>query len=320
MRAAAIIVNWNAAEYLPRCLAAIAAQTRGFDRVILADNGSQDESLSVVERDFPRVEVLRVGSNVGFARANNLAIATAGDCDIVALVNPDAYLDPRWLENMLAAAAREPRCAGFGSRLLMADRPELLDGAGDAYHAGGLAWRMHHGETAAGHGLTARPIFSPCAAAALYRREALIAVGGFDEDFFCYIEDVDLGFRLRLAGYHCIYVPGAVAAHVGSASTGRDSAFAVYHGHRNLLWAYVKNTPSPQIWLYLPLHILFTLASLARCAARHRALPFLRAKWDALKGFPRVLAKRRATQAMRRVAWPELSSAMAHGWPHRGDG
>jgi len=317
MRAAAIVVNWNAAEHLPRCLAAIAAQSRGFDRVILADNESEDESLSVVERDFACVEVLRVGSNAGFARANNIAIATVGDCEFVALVNPDAYLDPRWLENMLAAAEREPRCAGFGSRLLMADQPELLDGAGDAYHVGGLAWRTHHGEPAAGNGLTARPIFSPCAAAAMYRRDALVAVGGFDEDFFCYIEDVDLGFRLRLAGYHCVYVPQAEAAHVGSASTGRDSAFAVYHGHRNLLWAYVKNTPSPQVWIYLPLHILFSLLALARCTARHRALPFLRAKRDALKGFRRVLAKRRATQSTRRVGWPELSSAMAHGWPRR---
>jgi GT2 family glycosyltransferase len=318
MRAAAIVVNWNAAAHLPRCLAAIMQQSRHFDRVVLADNASEDGSLSLAERDFPQVEVLRLGSNAGFARANNLAIAMVEDCDVVALVNPDAFLDHRWLEKMLTAAAADAGSAGFASRLLMADRPDLLDGAGDAYHVGGLAWRMHHGEPASDHGRDARQVFSPCAAAALYRRDALLAVGGFDEDFFCYVEDVDLGFRLRLAGHACAYVPEAVAAHVGSASTGRDSAFAVYHGQRNLLWAYIKNTPSPQVWLYLPLHIFFTFASLLRYTVRRRAVPFLRAKRDAVCDLPRLLVKRRQTQSLRRVAWPALSAAMTHGWPRRG--
>jgi GT2 family glycosyltransferase len=320
VRAAAIVVNWNAEAHLPRCLAAITGQTHPFDRIVVADNASEDKSLDTVARDFPQVEVFRIGSNAGFAYANNFAINMLPDCDLVALVNPDAFLDPAWLQQMLAAAEADVQCAGFGSRLLMAEQPDLLDGAGDAYHVGGLVWRIDHGTDAANHGLKPGSVFSPCAAAALYRRHALAAVGGFDEDFFCYVEDVDLGFRLRLAGYSCSYVPSALAWHIGSASTGRDSAFAVYHGHRNLVWAYGKNMPSPQVWLYLPLHLLFTLVSLVRCAARGRALPFLRAKLDAIIGLPRMLAKRRATQSSRRVGWRELSAAMAHGWPRRSGG
>lgn len=317
MRVAAIVVNWNAATHLPHCLAAIAAQSRPFDRVVIADNASDDTSLDAVERDFPRMEILRIGRNSGFACANNLAIARVADCDLVALINPDAFLDTLWLEQMSKAAGEDKQCAGFASRMLMAAKPQLLDGAGDAYHVSGLVWRIHHGEPAADRGHEPRTIFSPCAAAALYRRDALITVGGFDEDFFCYVEDVDLGFRLRLAGYSCRYIPSAVARHVGSASTGEDSEFAVYHGHRNLEWAYLKNMPRPQVWLFLPLHIVFAVAALIRCAARGRALPFLRAKRDAIRGLRRMLGKRRAVQSLRRVGWPELSSVMAHGWPCR---
>ena len=95
-------------------------------------------------------------------------------------------------------------------------------------------------------------IFAPCAAAALYRRAAFLEAGGFDEHFFCYMEDVDLGFRLRLLGYRCGYAPAAIVHHVGSGTTGARSPFTVYHGHRNLVWTYVKNMPTPWFWLYLP--------------------------------------------------------------------
>jgi GT2 family glycosyltransferase len=103
---------------------------------------------------------------------------------------------------------------------------------------------MRHGTPASALKGSECEIFSPCAAAALYRRSALLEVGGFDEDFFCYVEDVDLGFRLRLAGYRCLYVPLSVAHHIGSGTTGgKNSDFSVYHGHRNLVWAFVKNMP-----------------------------------------------------------------------------
>jgi GT2 family glycosyltransferase len=124
----------------------------------------------------------------------------------------------------------------IGSKLVKAADLAVLDGVGDAYHISGLVWRMGHGEPVASFSEQVREVFSPCAAAALYRRSVLLEVGGFDEDFFCYVEDVDLGFRLRLAGHKALSVPDAVVYHVGSATTGgQHSDFAVYHGHRNLV-------------------------------------------------------------------------------------
>jgi GT2 family glycosyltransferase len=151
----------------------------------------------------------------------------------------------------------------FGSKLLNATDPTKLDGAGDAYHISGLVWRMGHGEPDKEVDAHETEVFSPCAAAALYRHSALLALGGFDEDYFCYVEDVDLGFRLRLAGHRCLYVPQSVAHHVGSGTTGgQHSDFALYHGHRNLVWTFVKDMPGVLFWIFLPLHVVLNLVSI----------------------------------------------------------
>ena len=149
----------------------------------------------------------------------------------MALLNPDAFPEPDWLEALLVAAESNPGFDVFDSKLVNAGNPTVLDGAGDAYHLSGLAWRMGHGSPVPTSGEYEREVFSPCAAAALYRRSALSETGGFDEEYFCYVEDVDLGFRLRLAGHNAMYVLDAGVHHVGSATTGgRHSDFAVIMG------------------------------------------------------------------------------------------
>src|SRR5512138_814980 len=140
-----------------------------------------------------------------------------------------------WKKLVVLAEAHQDT-SSFSSRQLQANDPEFLDGAGDAYHVSGMAWRIGLGYPVKSYGLMPTSLFSPCAAAAMYLREAFLDVGGFDEDFFSYFEDVDLGFRLQLKGYRCLYVPGAVVHHVGSASLGQRSDFAFYHSHRNLVW------------------------------------------------------------------------------------
>lgn len=248
-------------------------------------------------------EFLRLSTNSGFAAANNLAVNMLDDCECVALVNPDAFLASDWLEKMLTAASDSPHAASFACLLLQADAPRLQDGAGDVYHCSGLAWRAGHGQPAESAPRAACEVFSPCAAAALYRRQVLIDVNGFDEQFFCYMEDVDLGFRMRLLGWSCMYVPEAKALHVGSASTGgQHSSFAVYHGHRNLVWCYVKNMPSSLFWCCLPLHLMLNLAAIALFTWRGKSKEILRAKRDALKGMPEVWRKRRLIQSRRRVS------------------
>jgi len=151
-----------------------------------------------------------------------------------------------------------------------------------------------------------REVFAPCAAAALYRRSALIEAGGFDEDFFCYVEDVDLGFRLRLAGHRCLYVPQAAVLHVGSATTGKKSDFCVYHGHRNLVWAFLKNMPMPLFAACLPGHIMLNLTSLFWFAILGQAATILRSKRDAVFGLPKMWHKRQRIQRTRVATVSEI--------------
>ncbi len=218
-----------------------------------------------------------------------------------------------WLERLLAAADKHPASASFGARLVDANDSGRLDGTGDVYHVSGLAWRRDHGRPTAVGASVSGEIFAPCAAAALYRRDAFLEVGGFDEDFFCYFEDVDLGFRLRLLGYRSQYVADAVVRHVGSAVTGRRSPFSLYHGHRNLVWTYCKNMPNPLFWLYLPQHLLLNLGAVLWYALRGQAGPLLRAKRDALCGLSRCWRQRRVIQVHRRVPAWRLRQTMSRG-------
>jgi GT2 family glycosyltransferase len=294
VRIGVVIVNWNAGSLLPRCLMAVHEQTRPADRLIVVDNASTDGSCDAIPGIYPTAEVIRLERNLGFAAAVNVGWQAASDCEWIALLNPDAFPEPSWLARLVEAAVAEPAFACFASELRMAGDPRLLDGAGDVYHVSGLSWRRGHQRPLASLDAVPREVFSPCAAAALYRRDALAAVGGFDESLFCYFEDIDLGFRLRLEGHRCLYVPGAVVHHVGSALSGRRSAFTVYHGHRNLVWVFFKNMPPRLLWRYLPQHLALNLASLAWYALAGQGGTIVRAKWDAVRGLPRVFRERRA--------------------------
>jgi GT2 family glycosyltransferase len=191
--------------------------------------------------------------------------------------------------------------------LVNASDPTLMDGAGDAYHMSGLVWRMGHGVPMIDVDAHEKEVFSPCAAAALYRRSALLKLGCFDEDYFCYVEDVDLGFRLRLAGYRCLYVPQSVVHHVGSGTTGgQHSDFAMYHGHRNLVWTFVKDMPGVLFWILLPLHVALNVASIIWFTLRGRGNTILKSKRDALRGFPKMWKKRRDVQKNRVVGVSEI--------------
>ena len=316
-RVSVIIVNWNGEQFLEQCLTALLAQTVKAHEIILVDNASSDASLEIARR-FATVRLLELDQNTGFARGNNLALKAADvGSEWIALLNPDAFAEPRWLEMLLAAAKAQPEFSVFGSKLINATDPILLDGAGDAYHLSGLVWRMGHGAPVPTSVEQSREIFSPCAAAAMYRRSAVLEMGGFDEDYFCYVEDVDLGFRLRLAGYRCLYVPTSIAHHVGSGTTGGQySDFCVYHGHRNLVWTFVKNMPGILFWLLLPVHVLLNLVSIVYFARHGQSKVILAAKWDALKGLPNMWRKRQQLQAQRRVSpraiWAVLNKKF---WP-----
>jgi len=313
MTAAVLIVNRNGGALLDRCLGAVEGQRRRPDHVVVVDNASTDDSLARAAGRLRHVELVRLSRNAGFAGGANVAARAASRYDALALLNPDAIADEGWLDALVRAAESDADAAAFASRMLMDDDPSRLDGAGDSYHASGRAWRKGHGARAADWPSADREVFAPCAAAALYRREAFEEVGGFDDRFFCYFEDVDLAFRLRLRGYRWRYIDAAVVRHVGSATSGYRSDFAVYHGERNAVWTFVKNMPGPLLWLYLPQHIALNTLPLLVYPWRGQGRAALTAKIDALRELRAVLRQRKAIQTGRRVTAWELRRALTRG-------
>ena len=307
---AVVIVNHNGGDHLLAALDGLSQQTRVPDRVVVIDNASADGSAVEAQNQFPNYIFHFLDVNTGFAAANNLAIAELLGFGYIALLNPDAVPEKDWLSSLLGSAREFPDCGAFASRMLCADDPTLLDGAGDIYHISGLPWRRFHRKKLEYNLDATKVVFGSCAGAALYKIDAIELVGLFDEDFFCYVEDVDLGFRLQLAGYGCRYVPDAVVTHVGSATTGLNSPFSIYHGHRNLVWSYVKNMPGILFYLFLPLHILLNVSSIAFFGLRGDMGPICRAKWDAIKGLPLMWRKRRDIQKRRSASVLDILKLM----------
>ena len=276
------------------------------------DNASTDASLQGLEQEFEEWDFIKLETNTGFSAGNNFAVKKVEDCDWGAFLNPDAMPHPDWLARLKEAIDRFPGVVWFGSHM-QGYKNDRMDGTGDVYHVCGAAWRRDHGLKQSEIKREAGEIFSPCAAAALIRRDVFLQEKGFDENFFCYNEDVDLGFRLRLKGYQCFYIPDAVVEHVGSASTDRYSDFAVYHSQRNLVWSYFRNMHDPWFWIYLPQHILFNLSALIWFSLKGRTVSIFKAKWDALKGLPRVWKLRQGTQNTKTAAGSKVVDAMSKG-------
>lgn len=308
-----LVVNYNAGSLLGTNLRALAGQTfTGFE-VLIVDNASTDGSpvlaQSVVAQDT-RFLFKFLDRNIGFAAGNNL-LANVAKGTWLALLNPDAIPAPDWLEQLLKATRRHPTTTMFGSTQLDAANSERLDGAGDHYLAIGFPWRGGHGWP-----VSALPpegeVFSPCGAACLIQAHAFREVNGFDERFFCYVEDVDLGFRLRLRGHHCIQVPGAKVSHVGGTSSiAGGSSFARRHGTRNLIWCFVKCMPWVLFWPLLPLHFLALAFLMLRATASGMAYPVGKGIIEGLLGVPSMWNSRCVEQRKRYVSWRRVAAALS---------
>ena len=303
------IVAYESGDYLQPCLDALAAQGFADFEAVVADNGGADGSVARLRLPDARFRVRDMGANLGFALANN-RVAEGSQAEFLVLLNPDAQPDAGWLQALVDAARAHPEAASFGSVQLRLDEARVLDGIGDVWHVAGLAWRAGEGWAA-----TRAPgdgeIFSPCGAAALYRRGALGEAGGFDERFFCYCEDLDLGHRLRAAGFTSRRVSGAVVRHAGSGVSGRYSDFTMFHGHRNRIWTFVKNTPGGWFWLFLPYHLAFNLLYLGSAVRRGVFRPVSRSYLAALRGLGPFLQDRRLLARTRRTPFRIVLSLMA---------
>ena len=306
-----LIVNYNGGAYVQGALDSLKRQAYRNFEVILVDNASADGSADNLDTaGLPAFTLMKEAENHGFARGNNLAAERARG-RWLALLNPDAEADPAWLAEVAAAIRAHPGVEAFACAQFALGDCSLMDGAGDAYQLFGFPWRGGFGHRAASMPTGDGWCFSGCGASAIYKAQLFRNMGGYDERFFCYCEDVDLGFRIQLSGKDCLFLHRAVIRHAGGGIAGQSSAFATYHGTRNRLWTYAKNMPLPLLLATLPGHVALTLYILARNSFTPRFRPMIRGLMDGLRGIPDITRSDLWREPQRRLGTWQLSRRMA---------
>lgn len=319
-----IVVNWDRRELLRRCLHSLVRQ-QGLDfEVIVVDNGSHDGSAEMAEAEFARsglltLRVLRNARNMGFCRANNQGIE-ASRGDFIALLNNDAEAAPGWLAALRRAFDWGEDVGMAASKILLKEQPRRIDKVGHLIYPDGQNRGRGSGEWDQGQYDRTEEVLWPDGCAAMYRRRMLEEIGGFDEDFFAYGDDAELGLRARLAGWRCLYIPEAVVWHHRGATLGLTSMRRLMLIERNRVLLAVKLFPL-SLLLLNPVYYGARLAAGAWAAvhgkgeiARHEGLwGKLRAGAAVLAGdlaalplLPRMLLKRRRLRAIRRLSDAQL--------------
>ena len=277
-----VILNFNGKRYLEACLTSVLSQTFKDFEVIVVDNGSSDGSAEYLETHFPLVNVVKNKKNLGFAEGTNTGIRQARG-EYILTLNNDTQMYNRFLECLEQVMKSDKSVGMCAPKMLFYDG--RINSAGICLSRSGAAWDRGMSEPDTGQYDSQEEVFGPCAGAALYRKEMLDEIGLFDEDFFLYMEDVDLAFRGRLAGWKCIYVPDAKVHHVYGGTTGFGSDLSVYYGNRNLLWYVAKDFPGRLLIKSLPLIIGRSLAVVPYYAQMGKGRIILKSKLDALGAY-----------------------------------
>jgi GT2 family glycosyltransferase len=320
-----VVVNWNRRDLLRACLRSLALQrTEQPFEVVVVDNGSGDGSPEMVLREFSdesafRVQLVRNSCNVGFCAANNQGFA-ASQSEFVALLNNDAEAEPGWLE-ALASVFRERADIGMAaSKILVYEDPTRIDKAGHLIYLDGQNRGRGTGELDRGQYDRMEEVLWPDGCAAMYRREMLDQVGGFDEDFFAYADDAELGLRARIAGWTCLYVPTAVVRHHRGATLGVRSLQRLALIERNRVLLAAKLFPWSLLWLNGAYYLARVLAGAwwgMRGHGEASRFPgisgkltvvtaLIRGDLAALKLLPKMIRKRRALRSTRKLSPKEV--------------
>ena len=306
LKVTVLIVNWNGCRLLGPCLEALKRQTHPVHEVIVVDNGSHDESVGFLKNyDWPPLKTLFLRENTGFSGGNNAGFPMVGG-DILALLNNDAVVDPDWIAAALPLF--ENTATGMvACKTLRFSDPRFIDKAGHLIYPDGLNRGRGTGQRDGEPFNRVEEALWPDGSAGFYRKSMLDEIGFFDDDFFLYGEDAELGMRARWAGYRCVYQPRSRVLHHHSSSLGKSSPLKIYYVERNRIWLLVKTFPLGAI-LVSPWHsfrrYLMNVASLllrkgaASGFSRNRsplvlAIKLLQALWDGCLGIPGMVAKRR---------------------------
>lgn len=275
-----VIPNYNGIKYLPDCLKSLEQQEPGTPdfTVLVVDNGSSDASVELLKERWPKVETILLTENTGFCHAVNRGIQ-ASESPYVILLNNDTKVKPGFVKGLYEAIRRDDRIFSVSAKMLMWDRPELIDDAGDRYCALGWAYARGKGKVAERYHEAAE-IFAACGGAAIYRRSVFAEIGLFDEAHFAYLEDIDIGYRARIYGYRNCYEPSAEVIHFGSASTGsRYNERKTQLASANSVYIVGKNMPLLQLILNLPFLLLGFFLKFLFFSRKKMGMLYLKGLW-----------------------------------------
>lgn len=322
-----IVINWNRKGLLDACLGSLARQTHSSFEVLVVDNGSTDGSPAMVQELAPSYPVpLRLianATNQGFCAANNQGFAASRSA-LVALLNNDAEADPGWLAALESAIETAPDLGMAASKILVWEDPKRIDKVGHLIYPDGQNRGRGTGQLDHGQFDQIEEALWPDGCAAMYRRAMLDEIGGFDEDFFAYADDAELGLRGRIAGWRCLYTPGAVVRHHRGATLGLGSGRRLTLIERNRVLLVVKLFPWNLLWLN-GAYYLTRMAAGLWAALRNRgelrhyqgptgklsaAAALLRGSLSAIPLIPAMLRKRRAFRTKRRLTPRQIRSLL----------
>jgi hypothetical protein len=271
-----VIPTFNGSRYIPDCLNSLEQQLRKPDEIILVDDGSTDGTASVVASSYPKVRQIRLESNRGFAAAANEGIRHARG-DYIALLNNDTRAAPQWLSELKRTLDENPSVGSCSSKMLFADRPNVINSIGIGFTRAGTAFDVGYGKKDGDEFSRSRPTFGACAGAAMYRRKLFDDIGLFDEDLFMWYEDADISFRAQLAGYRCLYVPTAVVYHVGGGTAPPNNKAHIYYCSRNQILVLAKNLPDSLRYRYF--------SRLIPVCLKHSFKTLLRGETTVIRGY-----------------------------------
>jgi GT2 family glycosyltransferase len=301
-----IIPNFNGAAYLETCLQSLMQQTYQHFEVLVVDNASRDHSVEVVHRVAPKARILPQEYNLGFAAAVNEGVrAAAGDW--IAVLNNDTETACEWLAECVAAIGRHPDASFLASRILDSNRRQLIYSAGDCFLRAGIGYRRGQELPDGSEFGSEIQVFSCCGCAALYHKATLQKNHGYDEQFFAYLEDVDLGLRLQAAGARGYYVPAARVFHLGGATSGGEFApLAVRLRSRNSILLLLKSVPWQVLWRCLPMILVAQVFWFGRAIVHRRLWSYLRGLAGVIPLVPTMLQRRRNLHALWRSSGEQL--------------
>lgn len=306
---AVVIPNWNGEDIISQCLDSLFAQSVACT-IIVVDNGSIDESATIISKKYPDVILLKQPKNLGFAGGVNVGIRYAIDhgFDYVGLLNNDAVADKRWLEHLVGTLTKTKKHLGAVMATVASLDKKMLDGTGEVYTSWGIHYPRGRGEKPEGQYDTALSIFGASGNASLYNVKALNDVGLFDNDFFAYYEDVDLSWRMQLRGWKIEYVPDAVVYHKTSTTSSRLKGFATYQTMKNIPWVLWKNVPLPLLWRILPRFAIVYAAFFVSATLKGKFFSALKGLLVSLLFMPKKLFQRAFIQKQRLATTTYLKS------------